>query len=162
MTFRPLCSDLAVCSIMGTEPHDTGMNADPPIYSSTTHTTQCGPREFPDTPERTMKPEVTYDDFSKLDLRVATVLGAREHPNANKLLLIEIKVGDEEKQIVAGIRGHYEPAALVGTQIIVVNNLEEAVIRGEESRGMLLAVGDGERIVLVRPERECAPGAAVR
>jgi methionyl-tRNA synthetase len=109
-----------------------------------------------------MKPEVTYDDFSKLDLRVATVLGAREHPNANKLLLIEIKVGDEEKQIVAGIRGHYEPAALVGTQIIVVNNLEEAVIRGEESRGMLLAVGDGERIVLVRPERECAPGAAVR
>ena len=85
--------------------------------------------------------KVRYDDFAKLDLRVARVLEAREHPNASKLLLLKIRVGTVEKQIVAGIRGHYEPQALVGTQIVVVNNLEPAMIRGEESNGMLLADG---------------------
>ena len=100
--------------------------------------------------------------FSKLDLRVATVLEAREHPNADKLLLLRIKVGDVEKQIVAGIRGHYQAEALVGTQIVVLNNLEEAVLRGEESNGMLLAAGDGERVILLRPDRECSPGAVIK
>ncbi|MFW5693087.1 MAG: methionine--tRNA ligase subunit beta [Thermoguttaceae bacterium] len=109
-----------------------------------------------------MKPTITYDDFAKLDLRVATVLEAREHPNANKLLLLKIRVGDEEKQIVAGIRGHYEPAALTGSQVIVVNNLEEAVLRGEESQGMLLAASDGDAVVLLRPDRECQPGATIK
>ncbi len=109
-----------------------------------------------------MKPTIAYEDFAKLDLRVATVLEAREHPNANKLLLLKIRVGEEEKQIVAGIRGHYEPAALVGSQIIVVNNLEEVVLRGEESQGMLLAATDGDAVVLLRPDRECQPGAAIK
>ena len=108
------------------------------------------------------KPEVTYQDFAKLDLRIATVLAAREHPNADKLLLLQIKVGEEEKQIVAGIRGHYSPDQLVGRQIVVVNNLEEAMLRGEESRGMLLAASDGTDVVLLRPDRECQPGAAVK
>jgi tRNA-binding protein len=109
-----------------------------------------------------MKPEIPYNVFSKLDLRVATVLEAREHPNADKLLLLKINVGDAEKQIVAGIRGHYSPESLVGTQIVVLNNLEEAVLRGEESNGMLLAVGDGDRVILLRPDRECPPGAMVK
>ncbi len=109
-----------------------------------------------------MKPTVTYDDFAKLDLRVATVLEAREHPNANKLLLLKIRVGEEEKQIVAGIRGHYEPSDLVGRQIVVVNNLEEVVLRGEESQGMLLAASDGDAVVLLRPDRDCQPGAGIK
>lgn len=109
-----------------------------------------------------MKPEIPYGDFSKLDLRVATVLSAREHPNADKLLLLEIDVGDRQKQIVAGIRGHYRPEDLVGRQIIVVSNLEEVVLRGEESQGMLLAAADGEEIVLLRPDRECQPGAPIK
>ena len=109
-----------------------------------------------------MKPEISYDDFSKLDLRVATVLSAREHPNADKLLLLQIDVGDVQKQIVAGIRGHYQVEELVGRQIIVVNNLEEAVLRGEESRGMLLAASDGKEIVLLGPDRECEPGAPIK
>jgi len=109
-----------------------------------------------------MKPEVNYDDFSKLDLRVATVLAAREHPNADKLMLLQIKVGEVEKQIVAGIRGHYQPEELVGRQIVVVNNLEEAVLRGEESQGMLLAASDADGVVLLRPDRECEPGASVK
>jgi methionine--tRNA ligase beta chain len=109
-----------------------------------------------------MKPEISYDDFSRLDLRVATVLSAREHPNADKLLLLQIDVGDRQKQIIAGIRGHYQPEELVGRQIIVVDNLEEVVLRGEESHGMLLAATDGEEIVLLRPDRECAPGALIK
>lgn len=109
-----------------------------------------------------MKPKISYDDFSKLELRVATVLSAREHPNADKLLLLQIDVGDQQKQIVAGIRGHYQPDELVGRQIIVLNNLEEVVLRGEESRGMLLAASDGDDVVLLRPDRECQPGAPIK
>ena len=109
-----------------------------------------------------MKPIITYDDFAKLDLRVATVLEAREHPNANKLLLLRIRVDEEEKQIVAGIRGHYGPPELVGRQVVVVNNLEDAMLRGEESQGMLLAASDGDSVILLRPDRECRPGAAIK
>ncbi|MFM8288021.1 MAG: methionine--tRNA ligase, partial [Planctomycetaceae bacterium] len=107
-------------------------------------------------------PTVKYEDFAKLELRVARVLEAREHPNASKLLLLKIRVGTVEKQIVAGIKGHYEPAKLVGTQIVVVNNLEPAMIRGEESNGMLLAGSDETGVVLVRPERELADGSKVK
>jgi len=109
-----------------------------------------------------MKPEISYDDFSKLDLRVATVLSARDHPNADKLLLLQIDVGDRQKQIVAGIRGHYRPEELVGRQIVVVNNLQEVVLRGEESKGMLLAASDSADIVLLVPDRQCRPGATIR
>lgn len=109
-----------------------------------------------------MKPEITYDDFVKLDLRIATVLEAREHPNADKLLLLKVSVGEMEKQIVAGIRGHYTPEQLVGRQIVVVNNLQEAVLRGEESQGMLLAASDAGGVVLLRPDRDCQAGAGVK
>jgi methionyl-tRNA synthetase len=93
---------------------------------------------------------------------VAEVLEAREHPNATKLLLLKIKVGDIEKQIVAGIRAHYEPAALVGKLIIVVNNLAPAMLRGEESNGMLLAASDGQSVVLLQPEKPIAAGSKVK
>jgi tRNA-binding protein len=109
-----------------------------------------------------MKPTITYDDFAKIELRIATVLAAREHPNADKLLLLQINVGDEEKQIVAGIRQHYKPDDLVGRQIIIVNNLEPALLRGEESNGMLLAASDRQGVVLLKPDRECESGAGVK
>jgi methionyl-tRNA synthetase len=114
------------------------------------------------TPTPSAKPEITYDDFAKIDLRVATVLAAREHPNANKLLLLDIEVGEVRKQIVAGIRGHYEPATLVGRQIVVVNNLQPAMIRGEESNGMLLAASDPSGVLLLRPDRDCQSGCGVK
>src|SRR3972149_1745609 len=109
-----------------------------------------------------MKPTITYDDFSKLELRIATVISAREHPNADKLMLLQIKIGEEEKQIVAGIRMYYKPEDLVGRQIVVVNNLQEVVLRGEESRGMLLAASDEQGVVLLRPDRECQSGSMVK
>jgi tRNA-binding protein len=108
------------------------------------------------------KPTVTYEDFAKLDLRVATVVSARPHPNADKLMLLEIDVGDARKQIVAGIRQHYQPEQLVGRQIVVVNNLQEVVLRGEESQGMLLAASDGPRVILLQPDQPCTPGSIVK
>lgn len=108
------------------------------------------------------KPLISYETFAQLDLRVATVLEAREHPNANKLLLLKIQVGDVVKQIVAGIKAHYEPQSLVGTQIVIVNNLEPAMLRGEESQGMLLAASDATSLALVRPEKPLSSGAKVK
>src|SRR5262245_47927372 len=121
----------------------------------------------PSAPEKPAKAAISYDHFAKLDLRVATVIAAREHPNADKLLLLRVRVGDKEKggkekQIVAGIRGHYTPDALIGSQIIVVNNLEPAMLRGEESEGMLLAASDASGVILLRPDRPCADGSLVK
>lgn len=113
-------------------------------------------------PTAEAKPLITYETFSQLDLRIATVLEAREHPNANKLLLLKIQVGDVVKQIVAGIKAHYTPETLVGTQIVIVNNLEPAMLRGEESQGMLLAASDATSVVLLRPEKPISSGARVK
>lgn len=110
-----------------------------------------------------MDEPLAYEDFAKLDLRVATVLEARPHPNADKLLLLQIDVGDAQKQIVAGIRQHYTPEQLVGRRIVVVNNLAPAMLRGEASHGMLLAASSGEKVVLLTPDdTECVVGAKVK
>ncbi|MEO6810535.1 MAG: methionine--tRNA ligase subunit beta [Isosphaeraceae bacterium] len=110
-----------------------------------------------------MAEPITYDDFAKLELRVAKILEARPHPNADKLLLLQIDVGDAQKQIVAGIRQHYTPEQLVGKQIVVVNNLAPALIRGEASNGMLLAASSGEKVVLLAPDDpDCVPGAKIK
>ena len=108
------------------------------------------------------KAQISYEDFAKLDLRVATVTSAREHPNADKLLLLEIEIGEERKQIVAGIRGHYELDELNGRQIVVINNLEPVMLRGEQSNGMLLAASDGDAVVLLRPDRDCQSGVEIK
>lgn len=86
------------------------------------------------------KPEIVYDDFAKLDLRVATVVAAQPHPNADRLLKLQIDLGDHQRQICAGIKPFYDPpSSLVGKQIVVVTNLKPRTIRGEPSNGMLLA-----------------------
>lgn len=110
-----------------------------------------------------MSDPIHYDDFAKIELRVAKILEARPHPNADKLVLLRIDVGDEQKQIVAGIRQHYTPEELVGRRIVVVNNLAPAMLRGETSNGMLLAATSGEKVVLLQPDDpECAVGARVK
>ncbi len=112
------------------------------------------------------KPEpatLAFDDFLKLDLRVARVVEAREHPNADRLLVLTIDLGTEQRQLVAGLRGHYEPADLVGRLIVVVRNLAPRKMRGEESQGMLLAASDEDKnqVVLLTPMSDIAPGAKV-
>ena len=111
----------------------------------------------------TMADEITYDDFAKLDLRVARVLEARPHPNAERLLLLQVDLGDQQKQIVAGIRQHYTPEQLTGKLIVVVNNLAPAILRGETSNGMLLAATSGEKVIVLTPDDpDCVPGAKVK
>lgn len=108
-------------------------------------------------------PVVQFDDFLKLDLRVGTITSAEAHPNADKLIVIQVDLGTEQRQIVAGLRGHYEPEAIVGQQIIVVTNLAPRKMRGLESQGMLLAAsteGDAQ-IILLTTERQIAPGSRV-
>src|SRR5262245_27462784 len=106
---------------------------------------------------------ISIDDFRNIQLRVATVTAAEPHPNADRLMVLKIDLGDEQRQLVAGIRGHYEPAALVGRQIVVVANLQPATLRGVESQGMLLAATDADgRVVLLTPERPVAAGAGVK
>lgn len=104
---------------------------------------------------------VPYDDFAKLDLAVAEVLEARHHPNADRLLLLKIDTGDGQRQIVAGIRGHYDPETLPGRLIIVVKNLAPRTVRGEISQGMLLAASAGERVVLLQPDSDVPPGSRI-
>jgi methionyl-tRNA synthetase len=107
---------------------------------------------------------INYDDFSKLDLRVATIVEARPHSNADKLLVLQIDVGGEHRQICAGIRAYYPPEELVGKQIIVVANLEPRPLRGEISQGMLLAATDSAtgNIVLLGPNQPVAAGSKVK
>jgi methionine--tRNA ligase beta chain len=96
------------------------------------------------------------------DLRTARVLEARDHPNADRLLVMQIDLGSEERQIVAGIVGHYEMEELVGKPIVVVANLQDAKLRGEVSQGMLLAAEneEGRLGLLLAPDAE--PGTPVR
>lgn len=92
---------------------------------------------------------------SSLDLRTARVTGVREHPNADRLLLLDADLGDESRQLVAGVVGHYEPEALEGLSVVVVANLEAARIRGERSEGMVLAAEDEDRLgLLLAPDAE--------
>jgi len=104
---------------------------------------------------------ISIDDFRKVELKVATVRSAEPHPNADKLLVLQIDLGAEQRQICAGIRNHYTPDELVGKQIVVVANLETAKLRGLESQGMLLAASDEDRVIVLTPEKNVQAGAKV-
>ncbi len=106
---------------------------------------------------------ILFDDFLKLNLRVGTIMQAELHPQADKLLVLQVDLGTEKRQLVAGIRGHYDPAALVGKQIIVVANLAPRMMRGVESQGMLLAATspDQAQVILLTTERPIAAGSRV-
>ena len=123
------------------------------------------PSEQPQPEQPQGKPTITYDDFLKLDLRVATIIEAENHPNADKLICLKIDLGSDQRQIIAGIRGHYEPAELLGKQIVVVANLAPRKMRGLESAGMLLAAHaqneSADTLVIITPEKPANPGSEV-
>jgi methionine--tRNA ligase beta chain len=104
---------------------------------------------------------ISIDEFRKVELKVATIKSAEPHPNADKLIVLQVDLGTEQRQICAGIRNHYTPEELVGRQIVVVANLETATLRGLESQGMLLAASDEGRVVILSPEKAVQPGAKV-
>ena len=104
---------------------------------------------------------ISIEAFRQIELKVATVKSAEAHPNADKLMVLQIDLGTEQRQICAGIRNHYTPEELVGRQIVVVANLETAKLRGLESQGMLLAASDEERVIFLTPEKPVQPGSKV-
>ena len=105
--------------------------------------------------------EIPLADFKQIELKVAKVLDVTEIPGADKLWKLLIDVGTEKKEIVAGIKTAYPREALLGKSIVVVNNLAPAVIRGVESRGMLLAARDGTVLSVLTVDRELPAGSPV-
>ncbi|HEY3153234.1 MAG TPA: methionine--tRNA ligase subunit beta [Candidatus Binatia bacterium] len=104
---------------------------------------------------------ISIDEFRKIELRVATIRSAEPHPNADKLMVLQIDLGSEQRQICAGIRSHYTVEELVGRQIVVVANLETAKLRGLDSQGMLLAASDEGHVIILTPEKLVQAGSKV-
>ena len=99
---------------------------------------------------------INIEDFKKLDIVIAEIKEVEDHPNADKLYVIRLSVASEEKQVVAGIKGSYTKDELKGKKVVLINNLEPAVIRGQESRGMILAAKDieSQKISLLTVDKE--------
>ncbi len=106
---------------------------------------------------------VTIEDFRKFDLRVAEIVEAVPVPKSNKLLKLKVRVGQIEKQIMAGIKPYYDPSALVGKKIVIINNLEPARLMGETSEGMMLAAGndDHTKVIFLTPESDIESGSKI-
>ena len=118
------------------------------------------------------KPQITFEDFAKVDLRVARIVTAENHPSADRLFKLQVDDGSgTRRQLCAGIRGAYQAEELVGRTIIIVANLAPRVIRGEESRGMLLAASDvpkeaagagvERKVILLTTASDIPPGSIV-
>lgn len=105
---------------------------------------------------------ITIEDFRKCELVVARILEVQDHPNADKLYLIKVDLGTEVRQLVAGIKPSYTKEELINKEVVVVKNLQPAVIRGVESQGMILAATDTQGICLVSPLRDVAIGSIVK
>ena len=129
------------------------MTTTPPVSPGSPVPAALPPREL-----------INIQEFARLDLRVAKVLEVRDHPNAAKLYIMDVDMGPElgRRQLVAGLKPYMPPEALKDTLIVVVANLEPAVLRGERSDGMLLAAQEGERVVPLTVAAALAPGSKIR
>ncbi|MCG2712515.1 MAG: hypothetical protein L6416_09370 [Candidatus Omnitrophica bacterium] len=106
---------------------------------------------------------ISFEEFKKMELRIATVKDVWDHPDADRLYVMRVEVAEGvTKQIVAGIKKHYSKKELLDKQIVIVNNLEPTVLRGVESQGMLLAASDENDLSLIVPEKKLICGSSVR
>ena len=112
-------------------------------------------------PQVEAKPEITIDDFDKIQLRVGEVISCEPVPKAKKLLVSQIRIGDEIRQIVSGIAKYYKPEDMVGKKVAVVTNLAPVKLCGVESQGMILAAGDGDKLSLLEPDNDILPGSEI-
>ena len=99
-----------------------------------------------------LKPEIEYGDFDKMDFRVGTILSAEKHPDADRLLVFQVQMGTEKRQIISGVAKDFSPEEMVGKKVIVVANLKPRMLRGMESKGMILFAEDGKHVKLVTTE----------
>jgi len=104
----------------------------------------------------------SIDDFRKLELRVAEIKEVKEHPDADRLLILTLDLGDKQKQVVAGIRKFYSREELLGKQVVLIDNLDPVVLRGVESQGMILAGSDENTLAVLAPERKLKLGSIVK
>ena len=110
-----------------------------------------------------MKDEITFDDFTKIDIRTATILTAEKHPDADKLLKLTVDTGIGVRRVVAGIADHYKPEDIVGKQVSILMNLAPRKIRGIESKGMILMAENNEgKLAFVSPEKAMDNGGEIR
>ena len=104
----------------------------------------------------------SIEDFKKIELVVAQIKEVKEHPNADRLYLLQVDTGRDVRQIVAGIRKAYTPEQLINRRVILVANMEPAVIRGEVSNGMILAASDDNGMALLAPDKDMILGSIVK
>jgi len=105
---------------------------------------------------------ITFEDFKKIEIKIGKIISAEKVPEADKLIKLEIDLGAEKRQIVAGISQFYEPDYLIGKEIPVVANLEPKKLKGVESQGMILAASAEGIPVLLYPEKDVPPGSIVK
>ena len=109
-----------------------------------------------------MKDIISYEDFTKLDLRIGTIISGEPVAKSDKLLVLEVDLGDHTRQIVAGIGKTYQVSDLINKQVLIVTNLAPRSLMGYESQGMRLAVGESDGSSLISPEKEVSTGREVK
>lgn len=105
---------------------------------------------------------ISFEDFKKLDIRIGKIISAEKVEGADKLVKLVFDMGDEERQVVAGIAESHNPEELIGKEMPVLTNLEPRELKGEMSNGMILAADDNGKPVLLLPEKEIPPGSVVK
>jgi methionyl-tRNA synthetase len=105
---------------------------------------------------------ISFEDFKKIELKIARITEVKDHPDADRLYVLKVDTGTEIKQLVAGIKKEYSPEELVNKKVVIINNLEPAIIRGVESQGMVLAAQDDNiGISVLIPDKDVAVGGAI-
>ena len=120
--------------------------------------------EVPAEVQEEVKEMITFDEFTKMEMKIGEVKSCEDHPDADKLFVLKVDFGegDDDRQLVAGLKGYYEKDSIVGKKIVVVTNLQPAKLRGVESFGMLLAAADGKGAVkLLVPDGDIEKGSKV-
>ncbi|MEK6907530.1 MAG: hypothetical protein AABW45_03295 [Nanoarchaeota archaeon] len=105
---------------------------------------------------------IPFNDWKKMDLRVGKILEVNDHPNADKLLVMKVDIGNEVRTIVAGIKNYYTKKELKGRKVIVFVNLEQKELRGIKSEGMILASVKDDKVILLQPEKDIDVGAVIQ
>src|SRR3989344_2924313 len=105
---------------------------------------------------------IPFNDWKKMDLRIGKILEVNDHPNADKLLVFKVDIGNEVRNIVEGIKKYYTKKELLNKKIVVFVNLEQKELRGIKSEGMILAAVKDDKVVLLQPERDIDVGAVIQ
>jgi len=105
---------------------------------------------------------ISIDEFKKMEIKVAKIVEVKEHPQADKLYVLTVDTGTQTKQLVAGIKKFYQPQELLNKNVVIVDNVQPATIRGVESQGMVLAASDTAGLTLITPEKPISIGSIVR